>query len=187
MEVLGYATAYRDPARLRNKEPGEKEDSDEEKEKGPYITVAIPESDIWDDGDPSAEGDPSITGTKKKASWFKRKFDAKYDAGGQKTHPVRMLKSDFVKYFLKDQKTGQYREGVVEPPGGRKQFLQQCIYEYRTGQMDEQAYELRNYAQDYEEFERKRGPVRKALGNPVVTAADFMAQPYTPWAGKPIR
>ena len=180
-DILFGAQSYPDPDRIKNKKSGQGEDPDV------YITVAMPESEIWDDPNQPAEGDPSITNKERKPSWFKRKLDTKHDIRGQKTHPVRMLKSDFVKYFLKDQKTGQYREGVVEPPEGRKQFLQQCIYEYRTGQLDEQAYERLNYADDYEEFERKRGPLRKALGNPVTTAADFLGQPALPWAGKPIR
>ena len=139
-----------------------------------YITVAIPESEIYDDPYSSTEGDPSITGPKKKGSWFKRNLEPKRE----KTVSVRMRKSHFVKYFRKHPKSGQYYPGVVEPPGGRKQFLQQCIFEYESGQMDDQAYEG-NRPEDYQEFERKKSTLGKAVGD----TADLMRLPYTPSTG----
>ena len=174
------ATGFPDPSYPSNMKSRQGEDPDVEK--GPYITVAIPEHEIYGDANVTAEADPSISGTKRRPSWFKRHLDPKRNIDGHKTVPVRMLKSDFVKYFFKDQRTGRYRDGVVEPPGGRKQFLQQCIFDFESGQMDDEAYEG-NRPDDYMEFKRWKSSVSKAFGD----VADLMGQPYTPWVGKAIR
>ena len=87
-----------------------------------------------------------------------------------------MTKAEFLQYFAKDQKTGQYRKHIVEPLGGRQKWLQERIEEFSTGQLDDGAYEG-NIDQDYDGL-RKQSAIGKA--------ADFLGQPYTPWTGQPI-
>lgn len=89
---------------------------------------------------------------------------------------VRMTREEFLKYFAKDHRTGQYRKDVVEPKNGRQQWLQERIEEFSSGQLDEGAYEG-NLKSDYTDLRK-----RSALGK----AADFMGAPYTPEGMIPI-
>ena len=94
-----------------------------------------------------------------------------------------MRKAEFLQYFAKDPKTGDYREGVIEPPGGRKQWLQERIEDFSSGSLDEGAYQEAG-DKDYDDLAKRSaaGQVAHDIGK----AADFMGQPYTPWGMKPI-
>jgi hypothetical protein len=144
-----------------------------------FITVQIPESEVFGSTPPiytSGSSDPSITDTSRKGSWFKRHLSPSSSSWKEKTIGVRMTKTEFLQYFAKDQKTGQYRKDVIEPPGGRQKWLHERIEEFSTGQLDDGAYEG-NIEEDYDGL-RKQSAIGKA--------ADFLGQPYTPWALQPI-
>lgn len=147
----------------------------------PFITVQFPESEVYDNPpDYDQVTDPTVSRSEKKGSWLKRHLSP--SSKEPKTIAVRMRKSEFLKYFVKDQKTGGYKQGVVEPPGGRMAWLQERIQEFRSGELDENAYERANY-NDYEGLNgHKRGPVRKAAGDTL----DWIGTPDLPWAGKPV-
>ena len=144
---------------------------------GPFITVQIPESEIFGD-----ETDSTITQPKKKTNWFKRQVNSSQNIGGVKTVPVRMRKEEFTKYFIKNPKTGQYHDGVVEPPGGRKQWLQERIEDFKSGMLDVMAY-TESGEKEYEDLGRKKSSVEKAINGYL----DWTGTPDLPWAGKPIR
>ena len=146
----------------------------------PFITVQILESDIYDEPPSYSEDDPSKS-TGKKPSWTKRLRSSK---DKEKTKGVRMRRSELTIYFLKDPKTKEYRKDVIEPPGGRKRWLQERIEEFESGMLDESAYDG-NLRKDYIGL-RKQSAVGK-VGSAVGTGMDFFGQPYTFYAGQGIK
>ena len=96
------------------------------------ITVQLPETEIYDlPPEYQADDDPTIEREGRRPSWFKRRVSRSKSTQGR-TIGVRMRKGEFFSYFVKDEKTGQYREGVVEPPGGRQMWLQQRLQDQQT-------------------------------------------------------
>lgn len=152
---------------------------------GPFITVQIPESEISDSPPAYAELDSSIVipGSEKKPNWFERQLAHK-NKSMDRTIPVRMRKNEYLKFFAKDPKTGQYRDGVVEPPGGRKQWLQYRIQDFEAGELDDSAYE-RSSEKAYKGLDKKStgGKIASAVGS----GMNIFCQPYTFYAAKPVR
>ena len=159
-------------------DPSVEEELRAEDEQDPYITVQILESDIYDEPLPPSysEQDPTVS-TGKKPSLFKFKLGSSRDK--EKTKGVRMRRSELTTYFLKDPKTKQYRKGVIEPPGGRKQWLQDRIELFESGMLDEGAYDG-NLRKDYD------GLRKKSVMTEVGAAMDFFGQPYTFYSGQGI-
>lgn len=144
----------------------------------PFITVQIPETEIYDEPPPPGYSpeDPAVA-KQKKSGWIKRLSHSKEK--NNKTKGVRMRRSELTMYFLKDPKTNEYRKGVIEPPGGRKRWLQDRIDEFEGGMLDEGAYEG-NLAKDYD------GLRKKSVMSEVGSAMDFFGQPYQFYSGQGI-
>ena len=144
-----------------------------------FITVQIPESDIWDGPPPpNYTEDDQGPSTGKKSSLLKMKLRSSKDKE-EKTKGVRMRRSELTKYFLKDPKTKGYRKGVVEPPGGRKKWLQERIELFESGMLDEGAYEG-NLPMDY------AGLRKESVMTQAGKAMDFFGAPYAFYSGQGI-
>ena len=100
------------------------------------ITVQIPESEIYD-LPPDYQADPNI---QRRPSWVERRFSR---TKKEETVGVRMRKGEFFNFFVKDKKTGEYREGVIEPPGGRKAWLQRRLEEQESWPPAQYNYQAR--------------------------------------------
>ena len=101
-----------------------------------FITVQMPSTEIFDAApEEAADPDPTVR-IDKKPHWFKR-HPSSSKPKQTNTIGVRMRRSEFLSYFVKDRKTDQYREGVVVPPGRRKQWLQKRLHDQQTGELDE--------------------------------------------------
>jgi hypothetical protein len=108
-------------------------------------TILIPLSEL------EAPPKPQVAGTEdtfrrslphraaKKPSWFRRHF------GGVRQRnevlSVRVRHWEYDAYFAKDGMTGEYREGVVEPPGGRRRWLRERVAEQEEWEADRKSYE----------------------------------------------
>jgi len=100
----------------------------------PYPAVLLPASELEDSplGFGNEDDEGPIKGMKpaKKESWLKRHFGHSHPK--QKVYEVRMSKDEYEDYFARDPETGEYRQGVVEPPGGRKEWVMQRLEEQKT-------------------------------------------------------
>lgn len=70
----------------------------------------------------------------KKRVWLKRHISHSHS----RTELVSVLiyRSEYLRYFAKDEETGQFREGVVEPPGGRAEWLRRRVEEQAEWQAE---------------------------------------------------
>lgn len=104
------------------------------------LLVQIPRSEIFDDEtvdqSQTYDDDGPIKDLGDKPSWFKRKLSSVAAPSSSKTIGIRMTKAEFLTYFARDEKTGQYKKDVVEPPGGRKAWLQERLPENDPEQWD---------------------------------------------------
>lgn len=100
------------------------------------LVVQIPTSEIYEDAE-EPQTDPAIKNPQEKTSWFKRHLSYSKPKK-EATIGIRMTKADFMAFFARDQATGQYKDGVVEPPEGRKAWLQK-----RLPENDGQVWDLR--------------------------------------------
>lgn len=102
------------------------------------LLVQIPRSEIFDDSTVDEINDDAgpIQDHSNKPSWFKRKLSQTTTAMSSKTIGIRMTKAEFLAYFARDEKTGEYKKGVVEPPEGRKAWLQKRLPENDPEQWD---------------------------------------------------
>jgi hypothetical protein len=103
-------------------------------ESEPYPTILIPASELEHGllGSENEEDEGPIKGLKptKKESWIKRHLG--HSRPKHKVYEVRMSKDEYECYFAKDPETGEYCEGVVEPPGGRKEWVMQRLEEQKS-------------------------------------------------------
>ena len=94
------------------------------------ITVPINVTALPDDGsNPRSDSLPlPVTPTPEKKAGFFRRFSA----GGRNEKDkldikaVKMTRGEYLKYWAKDEK-GVYRAGVVEPPGGRREWVRKQV------------------------------------------------------------
>ena len=103
-----------------------------------FIVVQVPKSEIFGEEQAVEQIDNGpITGLEKKPNWFKRQLSQSI-AKKEPTVGIIMRWVEFYQYFAKDKSTGKYRDEVVEPPGGRQQWLQQRLHDQNTGQLEKE-------------------------------------------------
>lgn len=115
------------------------------------LIVQIPREDIFDEVPTPSEAyddDGPIKGLEKKpkSSWWKRQISPQLKDKSGKTVGIRMTKEEFMAYFARDEKTGDYKKGVVEPPEGRRAWLQKRLPENDREVWDLQLRESRQLA-----------------------------------------
>ena len=70
--------------------------------------------------------DPSPKLPEKKGGFFRRLSTSHSEKPKRDIKAVRMMRGEYLKFWAKDEK-GQYRDNVVEPPGGRREWVRRQI------------------------------------------------------------
>ena len=93
------------------------------------VTIPIPHKDL-EASTVAAPASASPPAEQKKGSWFSRRQSSSKEKAKGGITSVKMTRGDYLKYWVKGE-DGKYLDSVVEPEGGRAEWVRRQMEENR--------------------------------------------------------
>jgi len=137
--MFGYAAAHTDSSvtvegNINGSANGPSTDQIRADGDDPWTSVMIRSIELDEPGtaSPADEGPVKGQDLPKKKNWLKRHLSQQPHPKGEMLF-VQVRRSEYEAYFAKDKTAGHYKEGVMEPPGGRREWVYQRLVDQKSG------------------------------------------------------